>query len=111
MNRSIKGVPTLFGIIHKKAQHNQFLIKSFSSLIQNDNINTTPPASSTASSTPTQRKIRHTKKEAVKMVPHNLHVAIDKLREQSWAKFDETIDIAVNLGVDPRKPNQSIKVR
>ena len=25
------------------------------------------------------------------------------------ARFDETVDMAINLGVDPRKPNQSVK--
>ena len=33
------------------------------------------------------------------------------MREAAWAKFDETVEVAVNLGVDPRKPNQSVKVR
>ena len=26
-----------------------------------------------------------------------------------WAKFDETIEVAVNTSLDPRKPNQSVK--
>jgi len=39
----------------------------------------------------------------------NIHYAIEIVKESAWAKFDETVEIAVNLGVDPRKPNQSIK--
>lgn len=38
----------------------------------------------------------------------DIKMAIDKLK-QSTRKFDETIDIAVQLGVDPRKPNQSVR--
>ena len=59
--------------------------------------------------------IRHTKKEApaqgAQTGPLNVHLAITKMREQRWAKFNETVELSVNLGVDPRKPNQSIKVR
>ena len=47
----------------------------------------------------------------VSLEPHNIHTAIIKMREMAWAKFDETVEVAVNLGVDPRKPNQSVKVR
>lgn len=38
----------------------------------------------------------------------DLKAAIGSLK-QSTRKFDETIDIAVQLGVDPRKPNQSVR--
>jgi len=31
------------------------------------------------------------------------------VKSHAWAKFDETVEISVNLGLDPRKPNQSIK--
>jgi len=40
---------------------------------------------------------------------HNIHDAVALLRETAWAKFDETVEVAVNLNLDPRKPNQSIK--
>ena len=58
------------------------------------------------------RNIRHTKKEksTVQRTPLNVHLAVEKLREQAWAKFDESVELSVNLGVDPRKPNQSVKV-
>ncbi|GAB9474243.1 Ribosomal protein l1 [Globisporangium polare] len=38
----------------------------------------------------------------------DIKAAIAELK-QSTRKFDETIDIAVQLGVDPRKPNQSVR--
>jgi large subunit ribosomal protein L1 len=44
-----------------------------------------------------------------KLAPMNVHLAIDYLRQRTWAAFDETVEISVNLGVDPRKPNQAIK--
>ena len=58
------------------------------------------------------KMIRHTKKEMPvgKILPMNVHLAVIKVRENAWAKFDETVELSVNLGVDPRKPNQSIKV-
>lgn len=42
-------------------------------------------------------------------VAFNVNDAVVKLREASWAKFDETVELAVSLNLDPRKPNQSIK--
>jgi hypothetical protein len=58
-----------------------------------------------------ERRVRHTKKNLPTVSnPLNVHLAINKMRELAWAKFDETVEIAVNLGVDPRKPNQSVKV-
>ncbi len=41
------------------------------------------------------------------------HYAIDEalelLKELSTAKFDESVDVAVNLGVDPRKSDQNVR--
>ncbi len=39
----------------------------------------------------------------------NIHDAVTKIKTLNWAKFDETIEISVNMGLDPRKPNQSVK--
>ncbi|MFQ6604203.1 MAG: 50S ribosomal protein L1 [Fidelibacterota bacterium] len=36
--------------------------------------------------------------------------AVDTLKELKQTKFDETVDIAVNLGVDPRHADQNIRV-
>lgn len=35
--------------------------------------------------------------------------AVARVKQFACARFDETVDLAVKLGVDPRKPNQSIK--
>lgn len=44
-----------------------------------------------------------------KKLSYNIHEAAAVVKELSWTKFDESVDLAINLGVDPRKPNQSIK--
>ena len=38
-----------------------------------------------------------------------LEEAIQKVKELAYAKFDETIDLAFNLGVDPRKSDQMVR--
>jgi large subunit ribosomal protein L1 len=35
--------------------------------------------------------------------------AIDIIKKLSYAKFDETVDLAFNLGVDPRKSDQMVR--
>jgi len=40
---------------------------------------------------------------------YGLGEAIEFLKENSVAKFDETVEIAVNLGVDPRKSDQNVR--
>ncbi|KAG7401851.1 hypothetical protein PHYBOEH_010314 [Phytophthora boehmeriae] len=35
--------------------------------------------------------------------------AISQCKAQKQLKFDETVDLAIQLGVDPRKPNQSVR--
>ena len=35
--------------------------------------------------------------------------AIKLLKEKSFAKFDETIDVAINLNIDSNKTDQNIK--
>ena len=44
------------------------------------------------------RKVKYELKEALKLA-----------KEVSFAKFDESLDVAVNLGVDPRKADQNIR--
>lgn len=38
-----------------------------------------------------------------------LEEAIKLVKESSYTKFDETVDLAVNLGVDPRKSDQMVR--
>ncbi|MDP2646874.1 MAG: 50S ribosomal protein L1 [Desulfobacterales bacterium] len=40
---------------------------------------------------------------------HNCAEAIEKAINSSYAKFDETIDVAVRLGVDPRHADQMVR--
>lgn len=44
-----------------------------------------------------------------KVDQQNVFEAVELVKQHAWAKFDETIEISVNLGLDPRKPNQSVK--
>lgn len=39
----------------------------------------------------------------------NIFRAIDILKETKWSKMDETLEIHIETGLDPRKPNQSVK--
>ncbi len=38
-----------------------------------------------------------------------LDEALDLLKECAWAKFDETVDVAVNLGVNPKYSDQMVR--
>lgn len=35
--------------------------------------------------------------------------AVKMVKERAKAKFDETIDVAVNLGIDPRQADQQVR--
>lgn len=41
--------------------------------------------------------------------PHTLEEAVKLVKERATAKFDETIELAVNLGVDPRHADQMVR--
>ena len=41
--------------------------------------------------------------------PHPLDNAVKLIKERSSAKFDETVEIAMNLNIDPRKPDQNLR--
>ena len=41
---------------------------------------------------------------------YELNDAVKLLRNLKFVKFDETIDLAINLGVDPRHADQNIRV-
>ena len=52
-------------------------------------------------------------KEINKLIDHSkfydVKEAIEIIRKSKKLKFDETIDIAINLGVDPNMPTKSLK--
>ncbi|MBS1903425.1 MAG: 50S ribosomal protein L1 [Bacteroidetes bacterium] len=47
------------------------------------------------------------KTDGIKSLP--VTEAVKKVKELASAKFDESVDIALNLGVDPRKADQAIR--
>jgi large subunit ribosomal protein L1 len=40
---------------------------------------------------------------------YSLEEAMALVRKTAWAKFDETVDLAVNLGVDPKQADQMVR--
>ena len=40
---------------------------------------------------------------------YSLDEAIALVKKTATAKFDESIDLAVNLGIDPRKSDQAVR--
>jgi large subunit ribosomal protein L1 len=39
----------------------------------------------------------------------DLHVAVERLKASATAKFDETVEVAMRLGVDPRHADQQVR--
>ncbi|MEW6675031.1 MAG: 50S ribosomal protein L1 [Nitrospirota bacterium] len=55
------------------------------------------------------KKIIATKKKIERGKEYSLEEALSLVKESSYAKFDETVDLAVNLGIDPRKSDQMVR--
>ncbi|MDH4231948.1 MAG: 50S ribosomal protein L1 [Nitrospirota bacterium] len=55
------------------------------------------------------KKIETANEKIEKGKEYLLQEAIDKVKELSYTKFDETVDLAFNLGVDPRKSDQMVR--
>jgi large subunit ribosomal protein L1 len=55
------------------------------------------------------KKYEEAKNKIERINEYSLEDAIKLLREASYSKFDETVDLAVNLGVDPKKSDQMIR--
>jgi len=51
----------------------------------------------------------HVKEKIDTQKTYPLQEAISFLKETSYAKFDETVDVAIRLGVDPRKSDQMVR--
>ena len=47
--------------------------------------------------------------EKVEARPYPLHDAIELAKETSFAKFDETLELAMRLGVDPKHADQMVR--
>ena len=55
------------------------------------------------------KKWQDARKKLEKTRDYSLAEAVDFIRENKGATFDETVDIAVNLGIDPRKGDQAVR--
>jgi large subunit ribosomal protein L1 len=55
------------------------------------------------------KKYLQVKEKVETQKPYPLKEAISRLKEVSYAKFDETVDLAIRLGVDPRKSDQMVR--
>jgi large subunit ribosomal protein L1 len=55
------------------------------------------------------KKIEAANEKIEKGKEYLLDEAISKVKELSHTKFDETVDLAFNLGVDPRKSDQMVR--
>ncbi len=55
------------------------------------------------------KKIRAAKEKIERIRDYSLDEAIRIVKESSYAKFDETVDLAFNLGIDPKKSDQMVK--
>ena len=55
------------------------------------------------------KKYNQVKEKVETQKPYPLKEAISRLKEGSYAKFDETVDLAIRLGVDPRKSDQMVR--
>src|SRR3990167_6167592 len=48
-------------------------------------------------------------RQAVEARPYKLEEAVELLQKVKYAKFDETVELAVRLGVDPRQADQMVR--
>lgn len=55
------------------------------------------------------RKITAEKEKIERSKEYSLEEAIRIVKESSYTKFDETIDLALNLGIDPKKSDQMVR--
>ncbi len=55
------------------------------------------------------KKLKSVKEKIEPGKEFSLEDAVKFLKESTYAKFDETVDLAVNLGVDPRKSEQMVR--
>lgn len=55
------------------------------------------------------KKAKIIKEKVNKTKQYSIHEAVQLLKELGTAKFNEAIDVSVNLGVDPRKSDQNVR--
>ena len=59
--------------------------------------------------TRSQRELRRAAKASIPPGPTTWTDALKLVKERATAKFDETIEVALNLGVDPRHADQMVR--
>ncbi len=57
----------------------------------------------------TGKNIKNAKELIDRSQLYSLDEAVELLKKGSFAKFDETVDVSVRLGVDPRKADQMVR--
>lgn len=55
------------------------------------------------------KKMKAVKEKIEKIKEYSLEEAIRIVKESSYTKFDESVDLAFNLGIDPKKSDQMVK--
>ncbi len=55
------------------------------------------------------KKLRAAEEKIDRNIEYSLEDAVKKVKEMAYTKFDETVDLAFNLGVDPRKSDQMVR--
>ncbi|MBI4844676.1 MAG: 50S ribosomal protein L1 [Nitrospirae bacterium] len=55
------------------------------------------------------RKHNEAKKQVDKTIQYDLKEAIGLVKKLAHAKFDETVDLAVNIGIDAKKSEQAVR--
>ena len=55
------------------------------------------------------KKLVEVKKQIDKEKAYNLNEAVELLKTNSFVKFDETLEISLNLGIDPRHSDQMVR--
>ena len=55
------------------------------------------------------KKLKTAESQIDRSREYSLEEAIDTIKKLSYTKFDETVDLAFNLGVDPRKSDQMVR--
>ncbi|PLX86814.1 MAG: 50S ribosomal protein L1 [Desulfuromonas sp.] len=57
----------------------------------------------------TGKQIKKAKEQVDRSAVYALDDALDLIKKSSYVKFDESVDISVRLGVDPRKADQMVR--
>lgn len=55
------------------------------------------------------KKLENVKEKVDLLKEYSIEDAVELLKSNAFAKFDETVDLAINLGIDPRKSDQMVR--